>query len=95
MTDEKPREGGPTTETGSMPMCPMGETCKRMMGKPPSRFLMFLPGIVFIVVGILVIVEPSVLVWLIAAALILAGIAMLGCAYFMRTVGSRLMRAHH
>jgi len=92
MTDENLHERNPTKETVSLPMCPMGETCKRMMENPPSRFLMFVPGLVFIVVGILIVVEPRVLVWLIAAATILMGLAMLGCAYFMRSVGARLMR---
>ena len=78
----------------SMPMCPMGETCKSLIERPSSSFLMFIPGIVFIVVGVLIIIEPSILVWLIAAASILLGIAMLGGAYFMRSASARLMGAH-
>ncbi len=95
MTNESPREGSLTTGTLPMPMCPMADACKRMMDNLPSRFLMFLPGIVFIVIGVLVAVEPSILVWLIAAVSIFIGFAMLGGAYFMRTVGSRLTRPHH
>lgn len=94
MSDEEPHEISAGSRAASMPMCPMGETCKRMIENPPSGFLMFIPGFVFLVVGILIVVAPAILVWLIATASILAGIAMLGCAYFMRTVGRRLMQRY-
>ena len=89
MTDD--RERSPTTP---MPMCPMGETCKSLMEKKFSSYLMFVPGILFMLVGVLIIVEPSILAWLIAAGLILIGLVMLGGAYFMRSMGARLMRSH-
>lgn len=99
MTDEIKQTRDESTDERSslspMSMCPMGETCKGMMGKPFSSFLMFVPGIVFIAVGVLVIVEPKLLIWLIAAGLILVGLAMLGGAFFMRSMGAKLMRTHH
>jgi len=45
MTDERLRDGSPESEPHVMPMCPMGETCMRMMESPPSHYLMFVPGI--------------------------------------------------
>ena len=72
-----------------MTMCPMAETCKGMMEKPRFGFMFMLPGIVFIVLGIAVLVEPKILVWLVAVALIFMGIAMLMMAGFMRRIGKR------
>jgi len=76
-----------------MPMCPMAKSCKGMMEKPLSRVLMLTPGIAFIALGLLILVWPSVLPWLLAAAFILAGSAMLLMANFMHRVGARLRHA--
>ena len=73
-----------------MPMCPMAETCRGMMEKPHSGLMMMTPGITFIALGVLIVVWPSILPWLVAAAFILAGGAMLLMANFMRGVGARL-----
>ena len=82
-------------ETEPMPMCPMAATCKGMMDKAPSRFMLWIPGLTFIVVGLLIIIWPALLAWLIAVACILIGIAMLMMAGFVRRVGVRFknMRA--
>jgi hypothetical protein len=76
-----------------MPMCPMAETCRGMMEKPLSGLVIVIPGIEFVALGVLIIVWPPVLPWLVAAACILAGGAMLLMANFMRGVGARLRRA--
>jgi hypothetical protein len=76
-----------------MPMCPMAETCRGMMERPLSGLIMVLPGITFIALGMLIMVWPSILPWLVAAACILAGGGMLLMANFMRGVGARLRRA--
>lgn len=73
-----------------MPMCPMAETCRGMMEKSHSGLMMMIPGIAFIILGVLIVVWPSILPWLVAAAFILAGGAMLLMANFMRGVGARL-----
>ena len=77
-----------------MPMCPMAETCKGMMEKPSSGFVLVVPGIVLIVLGVVVLVEPRILVWLVAVAPIVIGIVMLMLAKFMRKVGERLPSVH-
>jgi hypothetical protein len=64
-----------------------------MMEKPLSGLVMVIPGVAFIALGVLIVVWPSVLPWLVAAACILAGGAMLLMANFMRGVGARLRRA--
>jgi len=80
-------------QAAAMPMCPMAETCRGMMEKPLSGLVIVIPGIAFVALGVLIIVWPPVLPWLVAAACILAGGAMLLMANFMRGVGARLRRA--
>jgi hypothetical protein len=44
-----------------------------MMERPLSGLIMLVPGTTFIALGVLIIVWPSILPWLVAAACILAG----------------------
>lgn len=74
---------------GPMEMCPMASMCRGMAGKPWSGYMLMLPGILLVAVGILIFVEPKVLVWLIAGVTILFGIVMLSFALFMRRMGAR------
>ena len=73
-----------------MPMCPMAETCKGVMEKPLSRSITIVPGAVFILLGLLIIFEPRILAWVIAAGFILLGVVMLMAANFVRKIGDRL-----
>jgi len=70
-----------------MTVCPMAETCKGMMEKPRLGFMFVVPGIVFVILGVAVLVEPQILAWLVALALIVMGVAMLMVASFMRKIG--------
>ncbi len=81
-------------ESVSMPMCPMAATCKGMTDKPRSGFALMVPGIVFILLGVAVVIEPRILLWLVAMALIVMGIAMLMLANFMRKFGQRFQDRH-
>jgi hypothetical protein len=72
-------------------MCPMARMCIGMMGKRPSGLLLILPGVVLIVVGVLIVIEPKTLIWLMAAASVLVGIMLLMMATFIRKVGVRLL----
>lgn len=82
------------TTSEHLPMCPMAETCKGMMKKPPSGVGMFVPGIVFIVFGVLIVIEPTILVWLVALAFIGIGFGMLFMANFVRKFGTRMRSLH-
>lgn len=73
-----------------MPMCPMAETCKGVMEKPLSRSMTVVPGIVFILLGVLIVIEPIILAWIIAAGFILLGVVMLMAANFVRKIGKQL-----
>ena len=77
-------------ETAPMSMCPMAEICKGMMEKPGSGLWMMIPGILFIALGLLIILYPQILAWLIAIALVAMGIAMLMMTKFMRDIGKRI-----
>lgn len=67
----------------------MAETCKGMMEKPGSGVWMLIPGILFIVLGAMIILYPQILAWLIAIALIIMGIAALVMTNIMRGIGRR------
>ncbi len=77
-------------KTTPVPTCPIAETCKGMMEKSGSGSWMFVPGILFIGLGVLIIIYPQILAWLMAIALIVMGIAMLMMVRFMRGIGRRL-----
>jgi len=80
------------TETTHMSMCPMSETCKGMVDKPGSGLWMIIPGLIFIILGVLIILYPQILAWLVAIALIIMGGAMLMMINFMRGIGKRLKK---
>ena len=82
----KPIEGKMTDST-PMPRCPMAGMCKGMMEKRGFGLMLLIPGLIFIVLGILVLIEPRILLWLVALALIAMGIGMLMFSRFMRSFG--------
>ena len=82
------------TESVPMPMCPMAETCKGMMEKPFSGFAMIVPGIVLIILGVAVLIEPRILAWLVAVVFIVMGTAMLMLTRIMRRVAERFQSMH-
>ena len=76
-------------EPTPMPMCPRAETCKGMMEKPFSSLTLTVPGLVFIALGVLIILEPRILAWIIATAFVLLGIMMVMMASFVRKIGTK------
>lgn len=74
-----------------MPMCPMAGMCKGMMQKPGSSLMLLMPGVVFIILGVVILIEPRVLLWLVALALIVMGVAILMFARFMRRFWAKSM----
>ena len=77
------------TDRTPLPTCPMAETCKGMMTKPFSGTVLLLPGILFVALGVLIVIEPTVLIWVMATAFVLLGIMMLMMASFIRSIGKR------
>ena len=76
----------------NMGMCPMASMCKGMAKKPGSGFLLMVPGFLLILVGVLIIIEPRVLVWLMAIASILMGAIMLFFANSFRKMGAHFTK---
>jgi len=66
----------------------MASMCKGMAKKPGSGYMLMLPGILLIIGGIAIILEPKILVWLIASVSILMGMMMLFFANFFRKMNS-------
>lgn len=71
----------------NMEMCPMASMCQGMMKKRHSRLVLLIPGLLFILLGIVILIEPRVLVWLIAAIVILFGILFLMMGNFIHRMG--------
>lgn len=92
MTDsdvQQSQRAGGHGEEKPMFTCPMASMCKGMAEKPPSLVLTLLPGIIMILIGILIILEPKILAWLVALMSILIGIMMIMVASFIRRFTGR------
>jgi Flp pilus assembly protein TadB len=77
-----------------MAMCPMASMCRGLAEKPPSRLLLMIPGLALILVGLLILLEPKVLVWLMAAVAIMLGVLVLVIANFLHRISGRFQDAH-
>lgn len=84
------RASGQTARpVGPEAMCPMASMCSAVHEGTPSRFLLMLPGAVLILVGVAILFQPQVLVWLVAAAAVLLGAAMLMMANLVYRSGMK------
>lgn len=72
-----------------MSMCPMAETCRGMTQGRRSGLGLWIPGLVFVGLGILIVIEPRILAWVIAAAFVLLGLMLWMVAGFIRRIGRR------
>jgi uncharacterized membrane protein HdeD (DUF308 family) len=77
------------TEPAPMPMCPMANMCKGMMEKPFSGVMLIIPGLMLIALGIVIVLEPRILAWLIAVIFVLFGLMLLMMASFVRKMGKQ------
>ena len=73
----------------TMAQCPMASMCKGMAEKPHSRLVLLLPGLLLILVGVIILIEPKILVWLMAAVAIILGILFLMIANFVHRMGQQ------
>lgn len=95
MTQDNAKQSAEPRSAETAPCkCPRGrrsmaQMCMGMMGKPPSGFLLMLPGLVSIALGALIVFEPQVLAWLLAGGFVLLGIMLLLMASFMRRMGAQ------
>jgi uncharacterized membrane protein HdeD (DUF308 family) len=68
----------------------MATMCNGMLEKLPSCPWLMLPGALLVVVGVLILVQPGILVWLAGTITVLLGVMLLVMAKFMRQMGARL-----
>ena len=75
---------------GENPMdsCPMSAMFNKASGKRGFGLLAMIPGLFLVLVGVAIILEPQILVWLMAGAAILVGIALLAAANFFRKLAA-------
>jgi len=96
MNEDKPPQSARSTtaETrrpeGPMTLCPMAKMCAGMTQGRFSSIAIMLPGILLIALGVLIVVAPSVLVWLVGAASVFLGIMLLMVGSFIRNMGRQL-----
>ncbi|MHC4995489.1 MAG: hypothetical protein ACYTGQ_10595 [Planctomycetota bacterium] len=99
MTDQK----NPTEEKASCcseseqgkgegaPCCPMMEMCQKCMSSPMCRFGYIVMGLLLIACGVLVLIFPQILAWLLGIAFILMGVMALVCGSMMHKMCGEMM----
>jgi hypothetical protein len=82
------------SEPTTMMSCPMARMCQGMISGSGSgaRFGLFLlvPGLLLFLIGVAILFEPQVLVWVVGGAAILFGSLLIGFGIFLRRLGSRI-----
>lgn len=64
-------------------MCPMAKMCDRMMEKPHSSSVLIVPGVLLILLGVLIFIEPRMAAWLVGGLVLLMGVMFFVMARFM------------
>jgi len=64
--------------------CPMAEMCQQLIKNPRVGRLAMIPAFIMICLGVLILLEPKVLLWLIGVICIVLGCAILAGAHFLR-----------
>lgn len=72
-----------------MPVCPMARHCSAMMESSRPAMMMSMAGFLMLVLGVVIVIWPSVLPWLVAAMVIALGACMLMMAQVFRGLGLR------
>ena len=75
-------------------MCPMASMCKGMMEKTGLGLLLLIPGAALILGGILILIDPNILFWLLAGTSMALGLAMSGFAIFIHKMGGGFKHMH-
>lgn len=89
------REMMSSVSTGAEPsgMCPMAGLFTGMMAKTRLARWLMLPGAVLVVGGVAMLIEPRILVWLMAGTSILLGLGIVFIANVIARLGTRTRRA--
>ncbi len=73
-----------------IPLCPMAEICNGMVIKRSVGFAPHFIGAIFILLGITILIEPRIVVWVLAFLLIVIGVMMIVVASLLRKLGERI-----
>jgi hypothetical protein len=75
---------------GENPMesCPMSAMFKKTSGKRGFGLLAMIPGLLLVFGGVAIILEPQILIWLMAATSVVAGLMLLAAANFFRKLAA-------
>ena len=79
-------------ESGSAPICPMAAMCRGTIEKPKSAYLLLIPGVLLMLIGVAIVVEPRILVWLVGGILVLLGLAVTLAARALHRTAARVQR---
>jgi hypothetical protein len=77
-----------TAGENPMESCPMSAIFKRSSGKRGFGLLAIIPGLLLVLVGVAIMFEPQILVWLLAATSIVLGLLLLAAALFVRRLAT-------
>ncbi|HSC27290.1 MAG TPA: hypothetical protein VLD67_08450 [Vicinamibacterales bacterium] len=86
-------QAGKTQGMSAMEMCPMASMCSGMAAKRGLGSLLLIPGLLLVLGGVLIVIEPRALVWLLAGASIFIGVVLLFFAIFIRKMSARFTNA--
>ena len=90
--EEKP-ESCPTssaTQSESSISCPMAAAFQQSLGTYKFCYLLLIPALLLILVGVLIIFEPTILVWFVAATCVVLGLAMIAMAICLKRCSTRI-----
>jgi|GEM_PF-2810228 len=77
---------GESQEGGLISHCPMAAKFDKTFGSPKFKLLLCVIGVALIVIGIAIILEPRIVIWLMASVSILMGMALLVMAYYINSM---------
>lgn len=77
----------------AMAMCPMAPMCQRMLKRSGIGVLIAIPGVLLVSAGVLVILEPRVLFWLLGGASVVIGLGLISAAVLVRKATARFSGA--
>ncbi len=87
-------ELGMAGEMGSSaaPSCPMAAMCRGAIDKPRSAYWLLVPGTLLMVIGVAIVLEPRILVWLIGGLLALLGLGVILMAGALHRAALRMQK---
>ena len=84
--------GEVTGKPGEPSHCPMAKKFHDTLGSPMFSYGLLLPGTLLILIGVLILANPKVLVWLAAGGAILFGLLFLAGALMLRKWADSMKR---